>query len=241
MPGYRTIRSTGATSWLLMLTLSGAGFVRCENVELSLGQYQAVLLVPGESHDYGVPANGSWEFLWAHFHPPIRWGEWNRWPAYSRSIFWQEQVSEPAIAAFAQAVNDGLSGSARRDELGMNSLERVFLLTGGEGRESALDARIQAVVQFIGFNLHGNLGVLELSQIAGLSPSRFAHLFRDCMKTSVRDYVERQRMERAQRLLTLTDAKVQSVAEQVGYSDPFHFSERFLKITGQRPTDFRKL
>ncbi len=239
-PGYRTVRSTGATSWLMMMTLRGQGFVRGRDFEISLTRHQAALLVPGEYHDYGVPASGEWEFLWAHFHPPIRWGEWNRWPSHGSSIFLLDEAPEPAIAAFFQAVNDGLSGLARKEELGMNSMERVFLLTGEDGNAVSLDPRIQTVVRYIGANLPGNLDVNHLSKVVGLSPSRLAHLFRDSMKSSLRDYVERQRMERAQTLLTLTDSKVQSIAEQVGFSDPFHFSERFLRLTGQRPTDFRK-
>jgi len=240
MPGYRTVRATGATSWLMMLTLTGEGFVRGVDREVRLARHQAVLLVPGEFHDYGVPANGQWEFLWAHFHPPLRWGEWNSWPALGSSMFWLDRVPDAAVLAFSQAVNDGLSGLARREDLGMNSLERLFLLTGGESPGQAIDTRIQATLAHIGSNLGGNLGVNELSEIAGLSPSRFAHLFRECMRTSVRDFVERQRIERAQTLLSLTDAKIQSVAGQVGFADPFHFSERFLKLTGQRPTNYRK-
>lgn len=224
----------------MMLTLAGEGFVRGVDAEIRLARQQAVLLVPGKFHDYGVPANGNWEFLWVHFHPPLRWGEWNRWPALGSSMFWLDAVPEPAVDAFSQAVSDGLSGLARKEDLGMNSLERVFLLTSGTGPGGALDSRIQAALSHIGNNLPGELGVTELSEVAGLSPSRFAHLFRECMNSSVRDYVERQRIERAQTLLSLTDAKIQSVAEQVGFTDPFHFSERFLKITGQRPTNFRK-
>ena len=46
------------------------------------------------------------------------------------------------------------------------------------------------------------------------------------------------RMKRAAQLLAETSLKVELVAAEVGYRDPFVFSKTFKRWTGWRPSDF---
>ena len=48
------------------------------------------------------------------------------------------------------------------------------------------------------------------------------------------------RMERAAKLLTATDDKIEVIAATVGYDNPFVFSRTFKKWIGWRPSEYRK-
>lgn len=60
---YKTRRIQGTDDWLLVLTLSGRGYVRAEAGERKLGPGDLVLFEPFAYHDYGVEAGGRWELL----------------------------------------------------------------------------------------------------------------------------------------------------------------------------------
>jgi AraC-like DNA-binding protein len=51
----------------------------------------------------------------------------------------------------------------------------------------------------------------------------------------------RRRAERAKACLWGTEAPLRAIAESLGFSDAFHFSKCFKRMTGVTPTDFRRL
>jgi AraC-like DNA-binding protein len=101
------------------------------------------------------------------------------------------------------------------------------------------DKRIQAVQSFILDNLHQTMAVSYLAQIACLSPTQFKKLFSAQTGMAPASFITHQRMEKARALLINTDAPVQYVAEQVGYTDVTAFSRRFSQYFGLSPRQIR--
>jgi AraC-like DNA-binding protein len=80
----------------------------------------------------------------------------------------------------------------------------------------------------------------ELARAASMSKE---NLRRVCLKengTSPLNHVLRLRMRRAAELLLVSDEKLVSIAERVGYGDPFAFSTAFKRETGTSPSEYRK-
>src|SRR5207244_178833 len=70
-------------------------------------------------------------------------------------------------------------GGGWRRELAMNLVERILLLVGESlGSARPVDGRVQAALEAISRDPSGRYTVAALARAAGLSPSRFAHLFR---------------------------------------------------------------
>ena len=83
---------------------------------------------------------------------------------------------------------------------------------------------------------------LSLSQIAakcGVSDCYFRRLFRQYSGESPMDFRQRLRIERAKQLL-LSDEQytVSEVAQELGFSDVYHFSKTFKKHCGVSPSKF---
>ena len=72
-----------------------------------------------------------------------------------------------------------------------------------------------------------------------MSLSRFGHLFREQTGETPGQFLERQRMERARQLLRFTSRTVTAIAEEVGYESAFYFTNRFRKLVGMSPRDYR--
>jgi AraC-like DNA-binding protein len=80
----------------------------------------------------------------------------------------------------------------------------------------------------------------ELAQRAGLSRTALAERFREAMDDTPLNHLRLLRMQRAMRLLTETDHKLEAVAAEVGYQDAFSFSKVFKRTVGVSPKAFRQ-
>ena len=80
----------------------------------------------------------------------------------------------------------------------------------------------------------------ELAQQSGLSRTALAERFRDAMGDTPLNHLRVLRMQRAMRLLTETDHKLEAVAAEVGYQDAFSFSKVFKRTVGLSPKAFRQ-
>jgi AraC family transcriptional regulator, arabinose operon regulatory protein len=248
-PAYGAQRDHGTGDWLMIYTVSGAGRIAASPSAPAscTAPGEIVLFRPGTYHDYRTErAAGRWELLWAHLHPRAWWHELLAWPEIAPGIMrlrldarTAAEVADALTAAHALA-----SGPlARREPLAMNALERALLWCDAanlQPGESRLDPRIRAAMEALCRDLDQRISVSLLAGAAGLSPSRFAHLFRAQVGESVIHYRERQRLSRACQLLSVTDHQVARVAKAVGFANPFHFSTRFRRFAGLSPRAYRR-
>jgi AraC-like DNA-binding protein len=84
------------------------------------------------------------------------------------------------------------------------------------------------------------LTVSTIAKAIHVSPSHLAHRFRSETGMTVKEYVTRVRVEMAQRLLLETNAKLESIADAVGFCDAPHLSRVFVQYTRQRPGEYRR-
>jgi transcriptional regulator GlxA family with amidase domain len=79
----------------------------------------------------------------------------------------------------------------------------------------------------------------DLAQLAGISVPHFFRRFHQATGSSPMDWLRRERVNHAKRLLTETQNLVRDIADQVGYNDPFYFSRDFKKLVGLSPRRYR--
>lgn len=80
----------------------------------------------------------------------------------------------------------------------------------------------------------------RLAREAGYSCEHLRRLCRAKLGRSPMQQVSYLRMRRAAELLTTTDQTIESVAHEVGYQNPFVFSNAFTKWIGWRPSEYRR-
>jgi AraC family transcriptional regulator of arabinose operon len=238
---YGVWRSKGRGDWLLLYTLSGRG--RASQVALEPGDI--ALVRPGVAQDYGTARGAAgWEILWAHFHPRPHWRELLEWPEAAPGIGVLTLEGESRLrveAALGAVIARGSGPLARRADFAMLALEEALLwcetFTPAARR---LDERVEAAMAFMLADLGRPLALPEIAAAARLSVSRLSHLFRNQVGCSPMRYLESERLLRARQLLQLTTRPIASIASEVGFDSPIHFSLRFRKLVGVSPRLFRK-
>lgn len=110
----------------------------------------------------------------------------------------------------------------------------------------ALDNRVQVSVEiyeairYIKEHLSEKLTLNQVASHIGLSPNYLSSQFKKELGKSFVDYITECRVDKAKELLMSTDMKSHEVAEATGFIDNSYFSKTFKKITGKRPSAFRK-
>ncbi|UYO01036.1 MAG: AraC family transcriptional regulator [Devosia sp.] len=243
--GYRAVRRGGVADWLLVLTTGGRGRFGHAGGDLVVEDGDWVLVRPGTPHDYGVEAGlERWDLLWAHFQPRADWMDWLAWPAVADGLMHLRpdgalgaQLRQQFLAVHA------LSSSAerRREALAFNALEALLLGcdAGLEKRQPLLDHRIRRALHHIEDKLTQKLLIEDIASVVGMSASRLAHLFRAETGTTLQRHIELRRMQMAADLLRRTSFPVKQVAASTGFESQFYFSQRFRKIMGLSPQQFR--
>ena len=103
-----------------------------------------------------------------------------------------------------------------------------------------LGASVSQAIHRISTRFDESLTVESLAQATDISASHLAHLFRAEVGISVRNYLSRVRVAIAQDLLGHTDDKLEAIAARLGFSDMFHLSRVFQRITGRPPSAYRR-
>ena len=104
---------------------------------------------------------------------------------------------------------------------------------------AALDTRLACVTHYVRATLHEPTDYAQLARLANLSYCQLFRLFKTQFGLSPQQYIERQRIGVAKRLLTVSRLSIKEIASQAGFGNQLYFSRRFQKATGLSPTQYR--
>ncbi len=132
----------------------------------------------------------------------------------------------------------------------MHSQERLFALSTAVYRELAERAQAasshgysQAVEKCRAFmfrNLYMDVKLDELARIVGMNKNRLISRFREETGLTPHQWMLRERVREAQRLLRTTDNSVTDISIALNFHDVSHFTKTFRKLTGASPLNWRK-
>lgn len=211
------------------------------------------------------PGRPGWRFHWVHFQPrdvaPAALNLEEFGEGLYRGAIAARHKRRRLDAAFQRLHRDLLSAGPFSELLALAALDEILLLVAGErlllggggkrGRtkrrrekeapeRAPLDGRIGAALERIRSDLAAPHTVARLAREAHLSPSRFAHLFKEQTGRSVAQTVLALRVRQARKMLALSGERVGEIAYALGFCSPFHFSQIFKKQTGQSPRAYRR-
>jgi AraC family transcriptional regulator len=189
-------------------------------------------------------------------------------PAYFGQIVEQEWDIEPgtleipgnthfcndSIMQLGRLLRDGTNNTAPGGRLLLESLSSaaaVLLLRsqssvaprispvaprGGLGRKA-----LNRVTDYIRDHLADDIGLAELSSLAGCSPQHFKRAFKRSIGSPPHRFLMARRVERAQALLARRDLSIADVALSCGFATQSHLTSVFRQQTGSTPGQWRRV
>jgi two-component system response regulator YesN len=93
---------------------------------------------------------------------------------------------------------------------------------------------------FVENNFSAPITVEDVAKEVIVSPSYFLHLFKAKTGSTLGEYVQQVRLQKAKELLLKSDHTIIMIANDVGYADSNYFSTVFKAAFGMTPSEYRK-
>lgn len=122
------------------------------------------------------------------------------------------------------------------ENYGINPVSTATLKHGG----GLVGYKWRRVEEFIRENLENDLSLAEIASVAELSPFHFIRVFRQRAGMTPQQYLMRQRVERAKKLLAESDLPLVEVGFRTGFKNQSHFTTLFRKFTAVTPKIWRE-
>ncbi len=125
-------------------------------------------------------------------------------------------------------------------DTGVGQAEQPTLAAVAEPAPDGSRPEIDQVLAYIERNLTRPISREDLARQAAFAPSYFSALFREATGTTIPEYINARRVNRAQELLRQPQTRVSSVCYAVGFRDLSNFNRVFKRLVGQTPREYRQ-
>jgi AraC-like DNA-binding protein len=247
--GHFVERCEGTPGLILIVCLSGCGWVRLLNGDrYSVQADEAFLIPPDAPHAYGSDDTLPWTIMWAHF----RGGDSVHFqnllkivpsgsplihlPAGTASRLEFSTIYETLESGYTLA---NLLSSAAKLRFVLSEFNRLRL--PGHPQAHPAEQGVRQSIEWMQRNLHREASLDELAREAGISVSHFSAIFKRRTGFAPINYFLRLKISNACRLLDTTSMEIKEVASAAGFEDPFYFSRFFKKIMGHSPRSYRSI
>jgi AraC-like DNA-binding protein len=136
----------------------------------------------------------------------------------------------------------------------LHQMSRIVFLDGKEGEDyeflnqsnyeyqpnEDLTEPLGQALTFMSDHFHEKISVEEIAEKADMPFRTFSRYFKKRTGKTAGAYLTELRIEQAMVKLIETDDSIQTIAESCGFSQLPHFSNRFKKLTGQTPSEYRQ-
>lgn len=238
-------RPNGCKQYILIYCIHGEGWFSIQGETYRVKANHFFILPEETGHKYGADPKDPWSIYWVHFTGDLA-------NNYCHYLMGQEAFAPKMvipsdernqlfdeIIRYASIINNEDAVIYANNCL-YNYLasfkNTIFANTEADRKQTGT---IDACVELMKENLDKNLNLFELSQMMNISISHLSALFKEKMHDSPYNYYVFLKIQRACYLLWNTPKNIKTIAAELGYEDPYHFSRVFKNMMGLSPKDFR--
>ena len=202
---------------------------------------QAVLLPPGTLQAFQTMPGASWEFCWVRYQE--RAGQMPLATVQTPVIakFDAEPLRLAILGLYRECLSETSSGSADRqyDPVVTNHwVDLIHLYVLRFAAPETHDPRLWLLWERVSVTLDADWSIHEMTALVRLSEKQLQRLCLKELGRTPRQQLIWLRMRRAAQLLSEREAKIETIANQVGYQNPFVFSSTFKRVMGWSPSEY---
>lgn len=109
-----------------------------------------------------------------------------------------------------------------------------------EAQQAKYSKPINQCLHYIFAHLYERVSVADLAEFVSLTPRYLAQLFNTEVQMTIREYIQRAKVEEAKNLMNHTSHTLSEIYSLLNFSDQSHFTKVFKKYTGVTPKQFKK-
>lgn len=116
----------------------------------------------------------------------------------------------------------------------------VARLAGSSETVGSSDNVAQQVRRLLLSKVNDRLSINDIARQIGVSPTRAKEAFRNAFNSGIIAYHNQLKIWQAKRLLGDLSLNIEEVSNRLGFSTHSYFSQVFLQLTGESPSEFRR-
>lgn len=139
---------------------------------------------------------------------------------------------------------DDAISTGYREHLLLDILFQIYSQSHPKGNNyeetTCSDTLVNSAIAYIDENLSGKILIEQICHSIGTNASTLNFKFRRELNLSVLQYITEQRIKKARKLLIGTSYSISKIAERCGFENMYYFSNKFKKIQGVSPSNYRR-
>ena len=233
-------RLEGANEYILLYCMRGRGTVEIKGNKITLNTHDCLTIAPHVAHRYYSTNGNPWSLLWFHVK-----GEYLQYFNFNQSKITLTNTQFEQFEQFFIEILDLLSTSISLKNIVITSQKLGAILTtlfleNPSSAEKHLNNNLTHGIHFMTDHLHEQLDLKALSAELFLSESYLNKLFKKATGYAPITFFLHLKMYHISKTLQMSDIRINELAHDYGYSDPYYFSRIFKKIVGISPKKFRE-
>ncbi|MCW6508274.1 AraC family transcriptional regulator [Lichenifustis flavocetrariae] len=227
---------------VLQHTVAGAGNLLYGRRRYRLEAGDTMLVIVPHNHRYWLEAGGSWEYFWLSTTGQEAVAIQRDILAVAGPVFrLQERTIEHLAGCCRRLIESRAEAPGMISAMAYEALMALYddVLFRSHEAEPGGDGRVAKIVRHIRAHLAQPLDIPGLAALAGLSRTQFTRVFTAQEGLPPAEFILRERMTQAARLLGRAETRIGEVAKACGFDDPNYFAKVFRRTFGISPTEFR--
>ena len=215
--------------------LEGQTQTNVNGLTYGFGAGDMVFVTPADIHGYPFPAQIPMRTIIVHFSPEL-------FPELSKLSSGVMHCSQELQAAFLLLLEE----SRREDRLAgysvRNMLERILILANRENRKLAPAQHpvgLSAALAYVHKHFKEKITVEDVCKSCGYSVSSLCRNFKEQTGMTVVAYVNKQRLDYAERMLVTLEDAVSDICFASGFTSVRQFNRAFKEAYGCTPSQHR--
>ena len=215
--------------------LQGKTRTNVNGAEYALQAADAVFVTPADIHGYEIPAEEPMQTITVHFSPEL-------FPELSKLSSGVIHCSRELQAAFALLVEESRKDDKFAGQGVRNMLERILILANREDRKLAPAQHpvgLSAALAYVHKHFKEKITVEDVCKSCGYSVSSLCRNFKEQTGMTVVAYVNKQRLDYAERMLVTLEDAVSDICFASGFTSVRQFNRAFKEVYGCTPSQYR--
>lgn len=106
-------------------------------------------------------------------------------------------------------------------------------------KDTSEDVRLSMAKQYIKDNIETNLKLSDIASYCYIGTKQLTRLFKIYENTTPALYIQKQRFNHVEKLLSQTNLSLREISEKMNFSSEYHFNTFFKKAAGTPPGEYR--
>jgi len=228
---FEIVRTKLSGSYFLACS-GGEGRVRIDGRWVRCRPGMAVLLPPGALHAFHTSPDKSWDVCWVRYQE-----EAGQKPLATAAVpvlaqYDAEPLRLAILGLHRECTTHAAAGLAER------WVELIHRYVTRFSQPATVDARLWQLWQKVSASLDAAWTVTDMARDVHLSEKQLQRLCIQGIGRTPRQQLIWLRMRQAAELLLNSDDKIETIANRVGYQNPFVFSSTFKRVMGCSPSEY---